>query len=124
MSRRKGVDERKIPHYLKVRGEIGGRFVPLTNALMLDTLFQSLTPNARWFFLALCMEAGGKPTVSMSHSAAKKYGIKPTSYDAAVKQLTERGLIKLVDGLSRLETNRFEFPFVMRGNPPGKSEPE
>ena len=124
MSRKKGIDERRIPQYLKVRGEVGGRFVPLTNALMLDKLFQSLTPNARWFFLALCMEAGGRPTVTMSHSAAKKYGITPSSYDSAVKQLTEKGFIKLADNLSRLETNRFELLFVWRGNPPGKSEPE
>ena len=111
MSRRKrtGVDDSKIPYYLKVHGTAGGRYVPLTNALLLSKDFQALTPTAKTLFLALCMEAGGKDIVTLSHKGAEKYGVKQSSYDAAKRELINKGYIEFDGNLSRLESNRFRF---------------
>ena len=102
MSRKKHqtVRDDKLPFYLKDGASAGGRFIQVANSLMLSRRFQALTPNARWVYFSLAME----------HSAARtKYGITKSGYDSAVRQLKENGFIKLVDGLGRLESNRFEF---------------
>ena len=112
MSRRKHqtVRDDKLPFYLKDGASAGGRFIQVANSLMLSRRFQALTPNARWVYFSLAMEAGGRKEVTLSHSAARtKYGITKSGYDSAVRQLKENGFIKLVDGLGRLESNRFEF---------------
>lgn len=107
--RRTGVDDSRIPFYLKVNGTAGGRFIPLTNALLLSKDFQALPPSAKMFFFALCMEAGGAETATLSHKSAEKYGIKQSSYDAAKRELIDKGYIKLDESLSRRESNRFRF---------------
>lgn len=118
MSKKRGVNEDLVKFYLKAGGDSKGRYISVANSLMLDKHFQSLTPMARWMFFALCMEAGGEDSVSLSHKNAKKYGIKPTSYDAAIKQLIDKGFIRYADNLSKLETNKFVFMYVFRNTPP------
>ena len=119
-SKHRGIDESKIPHYLKDGGTSGGRFIPVTNSFMLSKRVQALTPNARWMLEALAMEKGdsGNNEVSLSHSGAKKYGFSKSGYDAAIRQLKEGGFIRLADGISRLETNRFVFLYDWHQKPP------
>jgi hypothetical protein len=126
MSRRKrtGVDDSRIPFYLKVNGTAGGRYVPLTNALLLSKDFQALTPTAKTLFFALCMEAGGTDSVTLSHKGAEKYGVKQSSYDAAKRELTEKGYIKLDETLSKRESNRFRFLYRFPKMQAETQEPE
>ena len=114
----RGIDESKIKHYLKDGGDSKGRFIPLTNSLMLSKRFQNLTPMARWMFLCLAMEAGGSDTARLSHTGAKKYGINSSSYDNAIKQLKDNGFIKLEENIGRLETNAFRFIYDWHFKPP------
>ncbi len=120
MSRKKHLTVRddNIPFYLKDGASAGGRFIQVANSLMLSRRFQALTPNARWMYFCLSMEAGGRKEVTLSHSAAGKYGITKSGYDSAVRQLKEGGFIRLVDGLGRLESNRFEFVRDWQTRPP------
>lgn len=103
------VHDEKIKFYLKGSFSAGGRFIIVANSLLLSKQYQALSPLARWVYLALAMEAGGEDTVSLSHSQARKYGITSSGYDNAIRQLKDRGFIRLDDGLGRLETNRFKF---------------
>jgi hypothetical protein len=109
VARHQTVRDEKFKFYLKDGSSAGGRFVQIGNSLLLSKRFQALSPLARWMYFALAMEAAGKDVVSMSHSQAKKYGITPSGYDNAVRQLKDGGFIRLDDGLGRLETNRFRF---------------
>ena len=122
--KRTGVDDSRIPFYLKVHGTALGRFIPLTNALLLDKDFQALSPSAKMLFFALCMEAGGADTVTLSHKSAEKYGVKQTSYDAAKKQLINSGYIKLDGTLSKRESNKFRFLYRFPQMQAETQEPE
>ena len=73
------------------------RFIQVGNGLMLDSRFQALSSGARWLYLALCMEAGGKRAVAFPHRAAKKYGIAPTSFDRQVLELRKAGFVERVE---------------------------
>ena len=84
MSRKKHqtVRDDKLPFYLKDGASAGGRFIQVANSLMLSRRFQALTPNARWVYFSLAMEAGGRKEVTLSHSAARtKYGITKSGYE-------------------------------------------
>lgn len=109
MGKHQRVKDEKFKYYLKDGTSAGGRFIQIGNSLLLSKRFQALSPLARYVYLALAMEAGGKDVVSLSHSQAGKYGIKPSGYDNAIRQLKVGGFIRLDDGLGRLETNRFRF---------------
>lgn len=109
MGRHRTVKDDAIKYYLRDGASAGGRFIMVANSLLLSRQYQALSPLARYVYLALAMEAGGKDAVSMSHGQAKKYGITPSGYDNAIRQLKDGGFIRLDDGLGRLETNRFRF---------------
>lgn len=56
-----------------------GRFIQVGNSLVLSKKFQELKSGARWLYLSMAMESGGKREVTFTHGSGKKYGIKPSS---------------------------------------------
>ena len=112
MPRRKAAQHVKISFWMSARPDCQeGRFLQLGNSLTLSKKFQSLSPSVRWFYICLSMEAGGKPTVKLSHGGARKYGISHAGYDRAVTALCEAGFLEQVfdADLSRFKTNEFRF---------------
>lgn len=73
------------------------RFIQVGNSLVLDARFQALSTGARWLYLALCMEAGGKREVAFPHRAAKKFGIASTSFDRYIVELQRVGFVTRVE---------------------------
>ena len=96
-----------------------GRFIQVGNSLVLSKVFQSLSANARYLYLCLAMESGGKQTVRFSHGTAKKYGIPSTTFDRAIKELRTRSFITLIEDeeRSQFKTNEFRFAADWKLNP-------
>ena len=61
------------------------RFIQVGNSFLLSNTFKKLPGNAVKTYFALCMESGGKPTVTLSHAGAAKYGIDDATFDRAIR---------------------------------------
>ena len=70
-----------------------------------------LSPGARWMYVCMAMESGGKREFVFTHGAGKKYGISGTSYDRRVKELESSGFIERVmdDGLAQWAPCTYRF---------------
>lgn len=89
-----------------------GRFIQIGNSLLLSKKYQGLSSGAQKLYFAMAMESGGKPTLKLSHGAArKKYGIPGTTYDRAVKELISKGFVVQIfdEHRSQFRTNEFRF---------------
>lgn len=120
MARRKAAKNITICPWLSGRLDCReGRFVQLGNSLLLSKSFQKLTAGAQILYICLTMEAAGKPAVKFSHGAAKKYGIAPTTFDRAIKQLCEAGFVEFVedDNLYQFATNVYRFSNAWKADP-------
>lgn len=80
-----------------------GRFIQVGNSFLLSAKVHALTPNAKFLYFAMCMEAGGKREVIFTHGAARKYGISGTTFDRATKQLIELGFIDKIESEELLQ---------------------
>lgn len=75
-----------------------GRFLQIGNSLLLDRRFQNLSAGARWLYLCLAMEAGGKRSVSFSRGVtARKYGIAKNTFTRHCSELEEAGFIQRIE---------------------------
>lgn len=97
-----------------------GRYIRVGNSLLLSKAFQALAPSAQILYLALAMEGGGKPSVKLSHSAAKKYGVPPTTFDRSIKALREAGFIELVEDENHAQfaANVYRFSYSWKSRSP------
>ena len=115
MSKRRYKSAKNVPirPWLSAREDCReGRFIQVGNSLLLSKRFQALKANSRLLYIALAMESGGQPQVTLSHGGAeRKYGISRSTYDRAVKELIEAGFIKqeLDEFRSQFRTNEFSF---------------
>ena len=110
MPRKKAAYQADIRPWLSARNDCReGRFLQIGNSLLLSRAFQNLTANARFLYLCLAMEAGGKRDVIISRSHAQKYGVKQSTFSRSIKELSESGFIRIDESRGRYETNRFEF---------------
>ena len=76
MARRKAAKSIELKPWLSGNKDCrDGRFIQVGNSLLLSLAFKKLPGNAVKTYLALCMESGGRPTVTLSHAGAAKYGI-------------------------------------------------
>lgn len=94
-----------------------GRFALIGNSLLLCDTFQGLSAGARWLYLCMAMECGGKREFAFTHGAGKKYGIAPTSYDRHIKELKEQGFIEQVDNpdMAQYAPGSYRFIFDWKG---------
>lgn len=87
-----------------------GRFIQVGNSLLLSKVWHSLDGNSKHLYLCMAMESGGKPFVTLSRkSAQRKYGVSPSTYSRAIKQLIEKKFVKLDENIGRYESNKFWF---------------
>lgn len=90
-----------------------GRFTQIGNTLLLDKRFQNLSVGARWLYICIANESGGKRELKFPHRAARKYNIPPTSFDRYIKELREKGFITLAGGMDygQFQENVYRFSF-------------
>lgn len=91
-----------------------GRFLQVGNSLLLDPGFQFLTSGARWLYLCLAMEAGGKKTVAFSRGVtARKYGVPKNSFSRYMSELIQEGFITKLEGGDFLQFAPAVYEFSM-----------
>ena len=119
MSRHKSAKSVPIRPYLSANKDCReGRFIQVGNSLLLSKKFQALKGKAQILYFALAMEAGGQLVVKLSHGAAgRKYGIAPTTYDRAIKELIAAGFIEQIidDDRAQFKSNEFRFLLTWKG---------
>lgn len=93
------------------------RFIQAGNTFFLSKEVQSLSTGARWLYLSMAVEAGGKREFTFKHSSAKKYGVSSTSYDRFLKELKDGKFIEKVDdeSLAQYAPGRYRFVFDWKG---------
>lgn len=94
-----------------------GRFLQAGNSLFLSKSFQNLSTGARWLYLSMSIEAGGKRDFAFTHSAARKFGVSPSSYDRFLKELKDGGFIEKVEdeNLTQYAPGRYRFSLGWKG---------
>lgn len=91
-----------------------GRFIQVGNSLMLDRRFQKLSAGARWLYLCLAVEAGGKRSVKFSRGVtAKKYGIPKNSFSRHCEELEGAGFIQRIEDGDFLQFRPAEYAFSL-----------
>lgn len=100
----------------KQPGEQEKRFIQLGNSLVLDERFSALSVGAKWLYVCMLLESGGKNEFPFSKGVARrKYKIAPSTYDRYRRELIEAGYIELMNNLANPEymgqfsANRFRF---------------
>lgn len=93
------------------------RFTQMGNTFMLSKKVQSLSVGARWLYLSMAMESGGKREFTFKHSSAKKFGISSTSYDRFLKELKDSKFIEKIEdeSLAQYAPGRYRFVFGWKG---------
>ena len=93
------------------------RFIQVGNTLLLSQKFQSLGAGARQLYFCMAMESGGRRQFIFPQSAAKKYGITPSSLRRHVKELEDAGFL-IVHSLQNLRLpNEYEFSLRWKESP-------
>ena len=78
-----------------------------------------LKPGARYLYLCMTMEAGGKRELTFPASSAEKYHIPPSSFDRFKAELIDAGFIRIKEsGRLTREKNVYEFVFDWKARPP------
>lgn len=91
-----------------------GRFLQIGNSLLLDRRFQDLSAGARWLYLCLAMEAGGKRSVSFSRGVtAKKYGIPKNNFTRHCLELENSGFIQRIENGDFLQFAPAAYEFAL-----------
>ena len=85
------------------------RFIQVGDTLMLSPQFRALGIGARYLYLCMAMESGGKRDFVFPQSAAKKYGITSSSLRRHVAELKAGKFIKVYSEKPTREPNKYEF---------------
>lgn len=128
LPRRKAAQNCKILPWLSARSDCEeGRFLQLGNSLLLSHVeketgketnpFVKLSPGAKILYLSMCMESGGHRSFRFPQTAAKKYGLPPSSFWRYVQELIREGMIKKNSGKNTREPNDYEFCFDWKRPP-------
>jgi hypothetical protein len=95
------------------------RFLQIGNSLLLSEEMKGLGNGARYLYLCMAMEAGGKRDFAFPAAAAKKYGIARNSFDRFKAELIAAGLICLKEsGWTTREKNIYEFRIDWKARSP------
>ena len=117
MGRRKAAANCRIAPWLSRKpNNDDKRFIQVGNSLLLQNSevtnqFLNLSYTARYVYLCMCMEAGGKREFEFPRAAAKKYGIAPRTLIRSVDELVKSGMIERRSGKSARLPNVYRFCF-------------
>lgn len=92
-----------------------GRFIQCGNSLLLSPHFHELTAGAKFLYLCMCMESGGRRDFTFPLGAAKKYGIAKNSLTRQIAELKEAGFIQVQSMANLRQPNEYSFSFVWKG---------
>lgn len=85
------------------------RFVQVGNSLFFSPAFQALGPGAKYLYLAMALESGGRRSFLFPQSAGKKYGISPSSLRRHIRELSDARFIRVCSMKNLRQPNRYDF---------------
>lgn len=117
----------KIDPWLSARLDCSeGRFIQVGNSLFLSrkdeetgaekNVFLQLNSGARFLYLCMTLEAGGRRDFVFPLKASKKYGLSETTFRRGVSALIEKGLITKKSGKTVRLPNLYQFSFNWKTN--------
>ena len=119
VSRRKKAVNCKLLPWLSGKLECSdGRFIQIGNSLFLSRRseagsesnpFVKLSSGAKFLYLCMAMESGGKREFQFPLAAAKKYGIANSSLRRNIEELIAAGMIEKQSGKTVRLPNLYEF---------------
>lgn len=87
------------------------RFIQVGNTLLLSCKFQELGAGARYLYLCMAMESGGRTAFILPQAAAKKYGISPSSLRRYINELESKKFIEVHSMKNLRKPNQYRFSF-------------
>lgn len=91
-------------------GSEPGGFVRVGKSLFQSPKFHKILKSARFTYLCMCMEAGGKKEFTFPRETMLSYGLEPKQCRKDIARLEEAGLIrKTVRGKGNFHPNEYEF---------------
>ena len=88
------------------------RFIQCGNSLLLSDQFNALKPGARYMYLCMAMESGGRREFIFPLSSAKKYGISPSGLRRYSAELSTAGYLSFISRKSLRAPNVYRFDFA------------
>lgn len=93
------------------------RFIQCGNSLLLSDKFNALKPGARYMYLCMAMESGGRRNFKFPLSAAKKYGFAPATMWKYIAELEFAGFIERQSNANLRKANDYSFSMEWKGVP-------
>lgn len=110
MGRKKSASNAEIKFWLSANANNKeGRFVQAGNSFFLSDEVQKLSAGARWTYMCMSIECGGRRIFEFPLAAAKKYGISKASLIRHVGELETAGFIKAQRAKHMGAKNLYEF---------------
>lgn len=100
----------KIPWYLSAHADgKEARFLQVGNDFFFGEPFRMVSVLARFVYICMRLEAGGKNEFVFSRSAFTKYGLKQRSTTDAIEELVQSGLVSKKSGKATRTANLYRF---------------
>ena len=119
MPRRKAAQNANIRPWLSARYDCSeGRFLQVGNSLFLShkdkdgleqNQFAKLSLSAKYTYLCMCLESGGRREFQFPLAAAKKYSISERTFRRCINELIEAKMISRQSGANARLPNNYEF---------------
>ena len=113
-----------LPWMSRRQNNSEGRFLQVGNSLLLSSTneageeqnpFVRLSAGAKYLYICMAMEAGGKRKFEFTRTAAKKYGICSSTLRRNIDELIDAGFIIRDSGWTVREPNRYSFSYQWKG---------
>ena len=85
------------------------RFIQVGDSLLFSDAFQELHVGAKYLYLCMAMESGGKRDFQFPTAAARKYGITSTSFWSYMHELEEKHFIVCRSNKHLRQPNDYSF---------------
>ncbi len=118
MSRERAKITYKLPYWCSGAADCSEKiFVQIGASLMQHPAFTGLKDSARWTYLAMMLEAKGRPDFQFPRRTAELYGISERSLRRNVQELEAAGLVDVVAS-GRNTKSATDYRFSVRWKAP------
>lgn len=98
-----------VPWLTAKENEIDKRFIQVSNSILLNETFQSLSANSQMVYLCMSMESGGQSEFVFPKRAFEKYNISYSTARRSINELKQKRFITYESGANVRKNNKFKF---------------